>query len=46
MRDTVTAPLALVGMFALIMSSYMLFGKPVDDRDALQRQEIVHVASR
>lgn len=46
MRDTLTQQIALVGMFVLVMSSYMLFGKPVDDRDALQRQEIVHVARR
>lgn len=45
-RDAVTTPLALVGMFALIMSSYVLFGKPVDDRDALRKQEVVHVARR
>lgn len=45
-RDAVTTPLALVGMFALIMSSYVLFGKPVDDRMAKINQEVVHVARR
>jgi hypothetical protein len=38
-RDSVTTPLALVGMFALIMSSYVLFGKPVDDRALKINQE-------
>jgi hypothetical protein len=40
-RDTVTIPLALIGMFALIMSSYVIFGKPVDDRMAKINQEQV-----
>lgn len=45
-RDAVTIPAALVGMFALIMSSYVLFGKPVDDRALKINQEVVHVARR
>lgn len=45
-RDAVTTPLALVGMFALIMSSYVLFGKPVDDRDALKKQEVAYAQRR
>jgi hypothetical protein len=40
-RDAVTTPLALVGMFALIVSSYVLFGKPVDDARLKRNQEIV-----
>jgi hypothetical protein len=39
-RDAVTTPLALIGMFALIMSSYVLFGKPVDDRALKINQEV------
>jgi hypothetical protein len=45
-RDSVTTPLALVGMFALIMSSYVLFGKPVDDRMAKINQEVTAYARR
>lgn len=47
MIDTRPIQLALIALFTVTtVTSYVLFGKPVDDRMAKINQEVVHVARR
>lgn len=42
MNDTVTIPLALVGMFVFVAVSFVLFGAPEMERQARINQEIAY----
>ena len=47
MIDTRPIQLALIALFTVTtVTSYVLFGKSVDDRMAKINQEVVHVARR
>jgi hypothetical protein len=47
MLDTRPIQLALIALFTVTtVSSYVLFGKPVDDRDAIRKQEVTAYVTR